>query len=155
MSISTVETEWSDVWADTRITAYTTKVIKYEYTDDSEKEIGSLSYNKKVNFIEAVTERQVTGRYIGGGSDLAPQTYSVEIRYTKERDTSGDAFRNIALFFETLSTVVDDILGSTWGNTVSYYTEQSDPIRIENADIAGVKCWRAIYRFVGHIDGSI
>lgn len=155
MTIETVEAAWEDVWDDSRITAFTSKVLKYEYTDDSEAEITDLSEGQKLNFIEAVTERQVVSRMIGGGSTHVIQSYSVDVRYTVERDTAGDSYRDIVLFFEALSTVVDDVLGSSWGNTVSYYEEQSDPIRIENADIAATKCWRATYRFLGRLIGAI
>lgn len=155
MTIESIEEAWDDVWEDDRITAFTSKVLKYEYTDDSEAEIEDLSEGQGVNFIEAVTERQVTERLIGGGSTHVVQSYSVDVRYTIERDTAGDSYRNIVLFFEALSTVVDDILGTSWGDTVFYYEEQTEPIRIENAEIAGTKCWRAIYRFLGRTIGTI
>lgn len=155
MTIETVEAAWDEVWDDDRIAAFTSKVLKYEHTDDSETEIADLSEGQSINFIEAITERQIENRLIGGGSTQVLQTYSVDVRYTVERDTQGDAYRNIVRFFEALSTVVDDILGSNWTNTVSYYEEQKDPIKIENADIAGTKCWRATYRFLARTIGTI
>lgn len=155
MSITGVESAWAAVWADSRITAFTSKVIKYEYTDDSEAEIEDLSEDQAINFIEAVTERQVTGRLVGGGSTAVEQAYTVDVRYTRERDTDGDTYRSIVLFFETLSTVVDEILDSSWTSTVDFYTEQTEPIQIQNTEVAGAKCWRATYRFQGRKLGPI
>lgn len=148
-TIDQVEAQWDAlVWAHATIQAITTKILKYEHTDASETEVEDLYYGEIVNFFECIITRSYGARKIGS-SQRAENIYLVEIRYTKEKDTEGESYRDVIRAIETINTLVETQLGLTWNNTVDYFNRQDSSPTITESKVAGRQCWQAVYRIEG------
>lgn len=148
-TIDQVEAQWDAlVWANASILAITDKILKYEHTETSESEIENLCYSEQINFFEYIITRSYGQRRIGS-SQRAENIFLVEIRYTKEKDTEGESYRNVIRAFETINTLVETQLGLTWGNTVDYFSRQESSPTISDSRVGSRSCWQAVYRLEG------
>lgn len=155
MSIETnIESAWtSSIWSHATIKAYTTNAFKYEITDASEHEISQLYFENRINFIEWVVERSVKEPLIGSNRGLL--NFTVSVRYTLEKDTAGESFRQVRDLFSDLSSLVRSQLTENWGGTVDFYTEQSSPVAIATVALDDLPCWQAVYIFSGTLETSL
>lgn len=130
------------------VAAFTDKVFGYEITEVSESEIEDLYFEQEVNFFECLVSREVESRIMGGGTG-AQVKFTVEVRYTVQKDTAGEAHQAITDALETVTAVAESTLGSTWQSTVDFFHHQEGPPEIAAVDIAGTPCWRGSYKFFG------
>lgn len=132
------------------VRAITERVLKYEFTDASERENKALFWKGELNFFEFVVTRTATLPLIGGPTTTL-DAVSAEVRYTIQKiSQSGNPGENYRRARDAISTVIDrvvDGLGTSWRGNVDYYLTQENPSEISESSIAGVECWRTIYRF--------
>jgi hypothetical protein len=147
MTATQIETEWDRyVWQHVDVRAITEQVLKYEFTDDSERENERLFWKGELNFFEFVVTRTATRPLIGGNATNL-NLYSAEVRYTVRKDPDGVNFRKAR---DAISTVIDRVhlgLGHSWQDTIDYYESQEAPSEILETQVAGVDAWRTVYRF--------
>ncbi len=147
MTIAEIETKWDQfVWQHIDVRAITEQVLKYEFTDDSERENSRLFWKGGLNFFEFVVTRTAT-RPLIGGSATNLHIYGAEVRYTVAKDPDGNNFRKAR---DAISTVIDRVhfgLGHSWQDTIDYFESQEAPSEILESQVAGVDAWRTIYRF--------
>lgn len=154
MSVSDIITAWSDVWSNANIQAFTDKVCAYKATDGSEYEIENIFYQDEVNYFELIITPAISQLEIGANT-TAIKHYDTVVRYTREKDASGDNYQAVVSAFETLITTVNAVLGNTWSNTVDFYTHQSDAPTVAEITIADRDCWRIEYKFQATLTESL
>jgi hypothetical protein len=149
MTLSSISDAWEDyVFENASITAISSKALAYEHTETTEKGLSAIRENQKINFWEyVVTEAR---QFIEVGTATPAATYTVEVRYTIEKDIAGDAHADCRDAIETLLDTVKTNLGASWQGTVDYYQFQPDAYAIESGEIAGVPVWRAMNRFTAY-----
>lgn len=138
-----VETAWEPVWAAAAIKDYTTKIYKYEVTQDSEVEIEKLLYQQEINFIQVLTTRASRFEM----AQAVVYTYTVDIQYVRSKDTTGATWALVRDFFETLWDRVRADLSADWGATVDYWQPQDAPAEITEGEIAQEKVWIGKFQF--------
>jgi len=147
MTIATIEAAWDlSVWSHASVRAITEQVLKYEFTDSSERENSRLFYRGELNFFEFVLTRSANRPLIGGANKQF-SVYAAEVRYTIAKDSDGANFRKAR---DAMITVVDRVhlgLSHSWNATIDYYDNQEAPSEILEAQIAGVDAWRTVFRF--------
>lgn len=146
-----IETAWDEhVWNHIDVRAITEKVLKYEFTDASERENKDLFWKGELNFFEFVCTRTATLPLIGGATTTL-DTVSAEVRYTVQKESkTGTPGINFRKARDAISTVIDRVvngLGTSWDANVDYYSTQETPSEILESVVAGVVCWRTVYRF--------
>jgi hypothetical protein len=155
MSISTIETAWIDkIWQNLTILNITDKIHNFEITDTSQFELDQLSFNQELNYFEWVVTRAIQYQPIGAENEAVCKIM-VEIRYTRQKDTTGENWRSVRDVFSDLITLVHSELGSSWDSTVDFYTHQQDPADITTDLINDVPCWRGTYRFEATLQESV
>lgn len=153
--VTDIEDAFEDyVFKNSTVAGISPVLFKYEVRDVSEKESGALLHNQEVNFWELVVSRDVGAKSIGSVSQ-AQLMYPVEIRYSKQIDTEGETFRAVRDAFVSLTSTVESVIGQQWNSTVDYFNHQEGPPDIEQAPIAGIDCFRGVYRFFGFKFSSI
>lgn len=152
--LADVQTAWeTKIWSHGTILSYSDKIFDYEITDFSEHEVSKLYSSEKINFIEYVPERKVFGKLIG--STQVIQKVDVGVRYTLEKDTEGNSYKDMRDFFSTLMSLVESQLGQTWNNTVDFYEIDSEPAKIGSIEVDFRPCWQGVLRFSGTIQTSL
>lgn len=136
----------TSVFGHSSIVAISPKVLFFEVAPESESEIDDIYYQNQVNFFECVVSRGESYPLIGG-ADKARYQYLVEVRYTKERDPDGSNSNDAQDAINTLCSIVASELGSDWGGLVDVAEPQEGVTEQTTATVAGVTCFRAIYRF--------
>lgn len=147
---ATIVTLWEDVFNNASMTAISQNAYPYEVKDGSEFEISTMSEDQTIDYFEYLVTREVTAREVGGGSN-AIFRFTVEVRYTKQvdDDTAGDSYAGVRDAFDTLLSVVESELGTTWDGNVDYYTHQDGPADIQAVRVADTNCYRGTYKFFG------
>jgi hypothetical protein len=154
-SVEAIEAAWTAaIWSHEQIQAITDKVHDFEVTAFSEFEIERLSCNQEINFFEYVISRGVEGEQIGNSPEVLA-FFPVEIRYTRQVDTEGAAFRQVRDALLLVQTLVHTELGYGWGGTVDRYDVQSEPPAVTQADIDGTAVYQGVIRFTGHAETSL
>lgn len=134
------------VWQHEDIAGITTKVLNHEYTDDSEFEIDQLSENGELNFFEYVVVRGERIVEIGGQSNPEYE-FQVECRYTRQKDTEGEAHRAVVAAIETLCDTVRTELGASWGSLNVKTGLEVLPEQITSEQVNETACFRQVVRF--------
>lgn len=142
-SSATIDAAWlTNVWENTSIKAITPNYYQYAITEDSEAEVSKTYYGAEINFWQATTTRANRLEIAKGGV----YEYSLVVDYILQKDTTGDAWKDVRNAFETLFSVVQ-AWSHTWGDTVDYWQTQDGPPEISEIDLAGTPCWRGRYNF--------
>lgn len=138
---------WRDlVFEHPNILVITTKALPYEVLDESEGEISRVSYLTEVNFFEYLVTRTYAFPMISGG--LHPEySYTVDIRYTREKDTDGSNYQACRDALDTLLETVRTELGAGWNNTIDFWTVQDAAPTIVQRRVAESECWSWILTF--------
>jgi hypothetical protein len=149
-----IRTAWNTkVWQHATIQAITTKIYAFEISDDSETEAALLSFAQRIRFIEYVCSRSIASQEMGGSS-RGNCNFPVEVRYTLEKVKPGDPFDGAGFnavidFFTTLIALVQSELAPSWNSTVDYFEFQDGAPEVTTQEVAGIECWRGVYRFNG------
>ena len=146
MTIEAVETAWAQVWESSDVWDITGAVLLYEFTEESASEQSLLFHNQKINFFEAITNRNVVSEEIGG---IKTAKYTVSVRYTIEADTQGRNYREVVRVLNDLRRIVDSVIGVHWDNSIDFSLGNYELSPIFEAVIAGRKCFRGITEFIG------
>lgn len=131
-----VAAKWNEkIWTNAAITAITTQIFKFETTEESQKEVEDLYEDTILNYFEYSVERNERVTEIGGAQN--PYfIFKVSVRYTKQKDTTGDSYTDVRDAIETLCDTVRSQLGSDWGGVVENIT--TDPIAPSDTTSAAV-----------------
>jgi hypothetical protein len=154
MTTATVSAAWdSAIFQHEDILAITEAIFPYEVTITSEAEIAAVSFEQKINFVEYTVSRAIGAQELGAPGS-AQCTFDVDIRYTLQKLLEGEAidgsaYDQVGDFFDTLISLVYSELGVTWSGTVDFYNHQEGPPQISDDTIAGVSCWRGVYKLTG------
>lgn len=141
----------SDVWGEAvfdhaDILAITAKALPYEVLDESEIEISRVSYQTQINFFEYLISRTYSFPLISGGM-LPEYRYTVDIRYTVEKDPAGENYQAARNALDTLLETVRTELGAGWSNTIDFWTVQDQAPTITQRTVADTECWSWILTF--------
>lgn len=137
----------SKVWNNKTVRAISDKIHFGEATEDSESETANLYFDKRVNYFECIVSRGQSYEQIGGGTS---QVFAVEIRYTLEKDTAGEAHSMVQDSFATVYDIMYTALSDSWASTVDYWTPQEKPVEINSVDVDNRPCWRGSLTFTGY-----
>lgn len=150
-TIAQVQTAWQNyLWTDSTLLKYTDKILQYEVTTVSEAERALLTYDGAINFVEVVTTKSPSFRELGNTTQAQMQ-FNVDVRYTREKiplgaEIDGDSYAQIQIFFETLNTKINSLLGASWQSTVDFW-EFGETLGISSEEVDTVPCWRGVARF--------
>lgn len=145
---ATIEAAWlTSIWNSATIQAITPKCFQYDIIQDSETDIAQFYNAGEINCFIALTS--LAPRYIG--TNTTRTDIQVAVDYYRQKDTSGAHWTECRDAIETLYALVVSALGFTWSGTVSFWEGSEKPPEISEADIKGVKCWRARFVFTATI----
>lgn len=145
-TLAQVRAAWdTKIWANAAISAITDKIFGFDLNLVSTKEVARLRYNQEVNFFLCLITKAERLRPMG----QVEQTFTAEVRYYRNIDTSGANFAVATDAIETVSSLVDSQLGATWNSTVDFPRRQEGPLTIKRDQIASNPVWVATYKYLG------
>ena len=144
-----IEAAWqAGIFEHSDILDITDKCHAFEVTQESEAENQALYYGQRINFFEYLVTRASEFKLIGAA---ASDTFTVDVRYTLEKDTTGEAY---AACRDAMLTVIDLLpseLTADWSGTVDYYQLPAGPPQVVAAVVDGRLVWRTTYTFTAFI----
>lgn len=144
-----VFTKFKDkVFNNAALRAITEVVIPYEVSPESESELSEIYHRNEINFFECVVTRG-EARPLIGGADRPLYTFNVDVRYTLQKDTTGDAFLDVRNAIETVADYVASQLAYDFGGLVDMAEAQEEPATVTLEEVAGLPCFRSAIRFQG------
>lgn len=118
---------------------------------ESKSEAIALFEDAEVNAFQYLVSRTREENEVGGAAIvILEDTYTVEVTYTREKDTEQDD-QNYNVAVDALDTVVTlalTELGRTWGGTVEFW-RQTAQVRPRLALVDGRECWQCSATFEG------
>jgi hypothetical protein len=150
MTIEAIEQVLAEsVFGSSEVQAISPLSLPYEHTEDSEFELSALYYGTKINFFEYTVSEGEDSTLVGGGLDAIRYTYRIEVRYTFEADTQGQAY---ALARAGMRAVLNAIkaTGSNLSGSVGWYELDGTPVDISRAEVDGRPVWRAYTKFMAY-----
>lgn len=116
---------------------YTTKLIKYELSEDSEVELNAISYNQAINFFQLLVRRQEKIE----GLNRRRLEFIIKIRYVVEKTAQNLSYTKIRNGLETVQDLIAATLGATESAYVDFYELQNLP-DFTLVRIANQPCWQ-------------
>lgn len=153
LSYSNVRNIWeTEIFENDDIIAITENILDYEYSDESQFEVSRLYKLDsqgigRINFFEYIIEiRSETVIEVNGGA-YPEREITVDVRYTKELDTEGEAETDVKEAIETVLSTVKTELGSSW----STLEVRTDPVitigSVTREEVNQTLCVRQIATF--------
>lgn len=150
--VSNVQTAWADnVFAHDTVIALTPNSHPFEVTVDSEFELKRLFFQKKINYFEYVVTAKENFPQIGSALTQALYDVTVEIRYTLEKDTTGDTYQTARSVPNTILNLVASELGENWDSTVDFFNYTPTPINVLSDRILETPVWRVVFTYSAQI----
>lgn len=155
-SIASVKAVWDQfIFEHADVLAITENIFNYEYTEDSQFEVERLyKHNSdglgEINFFEYIIDR--AERVVEVGGVLNPEyQFSVNVRYTKQIDTIGNAEAEVREAIETICNLVRTELGSSWQTLNAKTGLEVIPEAVTRQEINQTNCVRQIVNFTAFI----
>lgn len=146
-SIADLSSAWATtVFNHASVQAITPKALAYEVLDESEVEIGQISHQTEINFFEYLVTKSYRFPLIGNAM-IAENLFTVDVRYTREKDTMGAAYLAAQEALEAVLERVRAGLGSQWNGLVDFWTVQEAAPTITQRNVADCECWSWILTF--------
>lgn len=145
-SLASVRTAWDAVLANATLTAYSGALYNYDIVSTigvGEINESLLMYSGQLNFAQFVFDKTHNFDMI----KEVKETFDVAITYYLEMDIDGDNFHAVTDFFDDLFEVVRTELGTSWTDTIDFYT--MDDVSVASDELTGKQCWVATQNYVG------